>query len=412
MATVYSDYSAGWKPKGSDIYKKYRARLDYSVSAETDTTITYAAVLYVNINSSVTADYSGTLNMAGTSYSGSCSTVFGEGNTVTCVSKHTKTFNKGTAPTTVRLSGGVRSSNGSWTGATVTAYKNVTIPAKRYPVTYDANGGQNPPAVQKKVHDTALLLSAAIPTKASYDFVEWNTAADGTGISYQPGDTLSSDVNQSLTLYAIWHISYQPPQLGNLRAYRVAATGSGRNPAVKSDGTRCYCDFEYTPSVDSDAVTNSITIQFGNSAPVNASVYNNLRFGYSAANHLPTTSEETVTITIKVTDYLGNQYTYQTSTYISTENYVFDAFKGTDYQEEYQSFALGGKARDFDSPNRSAKGDFDIYMDPNIVLADCTITDSGTALSITEGADTEDGKLAQAIIDSFGYATAKDILEV
>ena len=57
MATVYSGYSKGWKPSGSDIYKKYRARLDYSLVSETATTITYSAILYVNINSSVNAPY-------------------------------------------------------------------------------------------------------------------------------------------------------------------------------------------------------------------------------------------------------------------------------------------------------------------------------------------------------------------
>ena len=43
---------------------------------------------------------------------------------------------------------------------------------------------------------------------------------------------------------------------------------------------------------------------------------------------------------------------------------------------------------------------------------DCTITDSGTALSVTGGADTGDGQLAQAVIDAFDYQTAKEILEV
>ena len=152
MSTVYSGYSAGWKPKGSDIYKKYRARLDYSVSAETDTTITYKAILYVNINSSVAASYSGTLNIGGTSYSGSCETVFKKGNTVTCVGAKTKTFTKGETATTTTIKGGVRSSSGSWTGATVTATATVTIPAKRYAITFNANGGENPPASQKKIH--------------------------------------------------------------------------------------------------------------------------------------------------------------------------------------------------------------------------------------------------------------------
>ena len=80
--------------------------------------------------------------------------------------------------------------------------------------------------------------------------------------------------------------------------------------------------------------------------------------------------------------------------------------------EEYGSFAIGGAARDFGNQNRSSKGNFDIYMDVSLVLNDCTITDSGTALSVTTGAGTEDGQLAQSIIDTFSYAYAKEILEM
>ena len=48
-----------------------------------------------------------------------------------------------------------------------------------------------------------------------------------------------------------------------------------------------------------------------------------------------------------------------------------------------------------------------IYMG----LGDCTITDSGTALSVTDGASTLDGLLAQAIINTSSYADAKEILK-
>ena len=47
-----------------------------------------------------------------------------------------------------------------------------------------------------------------------------------------------------------------------------------------------------------------------------------------------------------------------------------------------------------------------------IGLGDCTITDSGTALSVTSGASTLDGLVAQSIIDTFSYADAKEILEM
>ena len=178
------------------------------------------------------------------------------------------------------------------------------------------------------------------------------------------GGTLPADVNEITKLYAIWHISYQPPQVSDLRAYRVASNATGKEPNVSSDGTKCYADFIYTPSVDTDAVTNSITIQFGSSTAVNASASGTLRYGYSAANHLPTTSSESVTVTITVTDYLGNTYTYSVSTFISTENYIFDAFKGTNGTEEYQSFSVGGIARDFSNSSRNPKGNFDCYMHP------------------------------------------------
>ena len=49
-----------------------------------------------------------------------------------------------------------------------------------------------------------------------------------------------------------------------------------------------------------------------------------------------------------------------------------------------------------------------IYMG----LRDCTITDSGTALSVTSGASKLDGLLAQSIINTFSYADAKDILDM
>ena len=113
MATVYSNYSPGWKPRGSSVYKKYRAKLVYALASETDSTVTYNATLYVNLNSSVSASYSGTLNLGGTTYSGTVSSVFGEGKEWLCVSKKSKAFTKGETATTATISGGVKSSSGS-----------------------------------------------------------------------------------------------------------------------------------------------------------------------------------------------------------------------------------------------------------------------------------------------------------
>ncbi len=46
-----------------------------------------------------------------------------------------------------------------------------------------------------------------LPVYEGYVLKEWNTNADGTGVSYQPGDTYSE--NADLTLYAIWELDHE-----------------------------------------------------------------------------------------------------------------------------------------------------------------------------------------------------------
>lgn len=415
MATVYSGYSGGWKPSGSDITKKYRAKLVYSVT-ETPTTYVISARLYVNINSTVNGDYYGNMTLDGTRFPASgnysCSTKYGGDKTVACGSAQTVTISKTTSSQSVTLTGNIRSqgSQGSW-GSWVTATATVTVPPISYEVTYDANGGANAPSSQYKVHGEDLTLSEQIPTREDYDFVEWNTADDGTGTSFDNGDTFS--LNADTTLYAIWHLSFVPPVVDDLRAYRVAAGESGYAPDVKSNGTKCYADFGYTPPVSGG--TPTITFTFGVSVISVVGTSGSKKYAYSADNHLPTTSKEDVEVTISGTDYQGNAYTYSYSTYISVENYVFDAFKGTYNGEEYQSFAIGGMARDFDNSDRSEKGDLDIFMDVSLVLNNgVSITDLGSSLLVTQTAltETDDYLLAKAIVDAFSYQDAKDILGV
>ncbi|MBR4451240.1 MAG: InlB B-repeat-containing protein [Clostridia bacterium] len=96
-------------------------------------------------------------------------------------------------------SGGTYSAN-----ASVTLYAQWTI--NTYPVSYNANGGSNPPSGQTKTYGTNLTLSTVKPTRAGYSFKNWNTKADGTGTSYSPGATYST--NASVTLYAQWNPTY------------------------------------------------------------------------------------------------------------------------------------------------------------------------------------------------------------
>ena len=90
-------------------------------------------------------------------------------------------------------------------GGTVTLYA-IWTPWV-HTVHYDANGGdQNSvPTDQTKTFDQAMILSDKKPTRHGYNFVRWNTKADGTGTSYEVKGNYNHDQNGgTVTLYAIW----------------------------------------------------------------------------------------------------------------------------------------------------------------------------------------------------------------
>jgi hypothetical protein len=100
---------------------------------------------------------------------------------------------------------------------------------KLYTITYNANGGSNAPSATSKKHGQTVTLNSASPTPptntsitntvtfnanggtcdqnmvmvnhvVSYEFTHWNTEPDGSGISYQPSELYSYDMD--VTLYA------------------------------------------------------------------------------------------------------------------------------------------------------------------------------------------------------------------
>ncbi len=74
-------------------------------------------------------------------------------------------------------------------------------PAK-YIITYNANGGKDAPASQKKSHNIAMTVTNARPYRSGYVFTTWNTKANGSGTSYAPGSSYTK--NSPATLYAQW----------------------------------------------------------------------------------------------------------------------------------------------------------------------------------------------------------------
>lgn len=73
---------------------------------------------------------------------------------------------------------------------------------KTYTVSYNANGGINPPSSQTKIHGETLTLSSSIPTRDGYDFKGWSASSSATSATYSAGGSYTS--NESITLYAVW----------------------------------------------------------------------------------------------------------------------------------------------------------------------------------------------------------------
>ena len=80
--------------------------------------------------------------------------------------------------------------------------------AGAYRVTYDGNKTEivnNMPADQAKLTGVDLSLDSKVPSISGFKFIGWNTSADGSGTTYQPGDIYSDEAD--ITLYAQWTIA-------------------------------------------------------------------------------------------------------------------------------------------------------------------------------------------------------------
>ena len=93
-------------------------------------------------------------------------------------------------------------------GQTITATADITLYAQwtdnTIIVTFDANGGTGEMAPQTFTVCTAQALSANTFTRENYNYKNWNTAADGSGTTYENSQEIT--VSEGMTLYAQWEI--------------------------------------------------------------------------------------------------------------------------------------------------------------------------------------------------------------
>ena len=159
-----------------------------------------------------------------------------------------------TLPTVTRthytLTGWNTAANGTGTAftASTAVNDNITVyaqwkQAQQYTLTYDANGGTGTaPAVASYYSDDTPAAAASPFTNAPNTFVNWNTAADGSGTAYAVNDPVSI-AGGNVTLYAQW----APPATYKVSYYANGGTGSMSDAtAYLSGDTATVLDSTFT----------------------------------------------------------------------------------------------------------------------------------------------------------------------
>ena len=128
----------------------------------------------------------------------------------------------------------------------------VTIGAKSYTVTYNANGGSGAPGSQTKYHNTTLTLSSNKPTRSGYTFLGWSTSSAATSATYQSGGSFS--INADTTLYAVWKKGCE----GNVHNYNSVVTAPTCTEQGYTTHTCANCGDSYV-----DAYTSAWGHEYG-----------------------------------------------------------------------------------------------------------------------------------------------------
>lgn len=120
--------------------------------------------------------------------------------------------------------------------------------ANTYTVAYNANGGTGAPNSQTKTYGVSLTLSSVKPTRTNYTFKGWATSAAATTVSYTAGSSYTT--NASITLYAVWELTYVKPTINNFSLDRSDVDGN-----VTDEGTYANVNFSWTTNISVSAVT-------------------------------------------------------------------------------------------------------------------------------------------------------------
>ncbi len=104
-----------------------------------------------------------------------------------------------------------------------------------YTISYNANGGSGAPTAETKNYGEPLTLSSTVPTRTGYTFTGWNTASNGSGSTYKPGDSYTE--NAAATLYAQWTANQYTITYKDQGGVNFSGTHANGYPTTHTYGT-------------------------------------------------------------------------------------------------------------------------------------------------------------------------------
>lgn len=146
-----------------------------------------------------------------------------------------------------------------------------------YTITYDANGGFNPPESQQKEHGEAVVITTKEPVRVNYTMLGWATSDTGE-VVYHGGDNYNS--NENVTLYAIWK---RTPYMRVLNGYEVydetarthaagivtTGTGSAYNATYKGIvSLESGVNFVMVPHIGNDTASPTLNVNDLGAKPI------------------------------------------------------------------------------------------------------------------------------------------------
>lgn len=289
--------------------------------------------------------------------------------------------------------------------ATLTVTGDVNLYGRYMPKTYSIKYDLNAPTgatvtpntidATTKTYGQAVTLSAVKPTCDGYDFLGWAKAQDSKTVVYAAGATVSEELTDNMTLYAVWAKKTYTITLQGGSGYTV----SSNQALVVEHGS----DFTFTVTVDGAYAATEPTVTISSTANGTLTKTDgNHNSEHKAATYTYTISNVTAdqVVTVKVTENARATVTFQyrvvdaqgnevTVTGLSGETFMTQAVQLGDPAAQPQQPNIEGykfvrwcgaahttathEAYDFTKP---VAGPLTIYAEITPILPVITVTDA------------------------------------